>query len=843
MATPMSAEKKEQKPEEDDNSLQLGVYLSWVKNELDSENACLELPFTMVLLISFSCLAYLHLHQDQVLAVEGSLRFDIEENANFAWSHNFGHKTIFDVNSIPDFYSWFRIGFLPLVVQHSWSYSEALPAAYLAANFSQPFDSAELPGQWRLAAYGANSRSVPVRNDYLRHSRILGGMRLRQERSEGSYEDCQLPAQVPEELWRPWLGKPCFPPERAYELAPEPSHAEAFGEPRRLEWLLPGQDSLDDLRAAAVDMEDGCAQLAAKGPGHVCLCKSCKEDSPSGQPWIDERTQRAEVAMLVYNSEYGLYSLVTVNFFFNRGGKIQKLLHVQSSWANDFDRPFLELVLMIACDLVWLLCLCYVLICEIGEIVKTLRSSKQAWYHSLWFYIGLWNTVDWISILCAVLLVIMYLRLRATTAVLNEEFVRMASSAPLTARTAVISEADHLFTLMENVCTDERVYRTTFILYPMVVMLRLFKSFDAQPRLAVVTRTLVSSSVDMTHFFIVFLSVYFCMVVNSILLFGQDVEEFATLHRATITCFQMMFGSWDYERMRKVGLPISAIWMWIFVLVISVLLLNMLLAILMDAYAEVKGCAVDSRTLFKQSSEILRRRREFQRGKRVRLTDVWAAFFRDIGDEEEMLGSSERMTIQRILERVPGMKIEQATRTFKQAKRALEEKTEVPFTQDSVKSSVDNLNARTRLIRDEAQHARRVLELHDESSKITAPGKASNEPRVRVVKAVRGVVEQLRAQLAITLQTEGQSFEGRQQELIAQHGDLLGCAKDAHGTFQELHAKLDDVVQTLQRHKQQQQQEQRQRQMSTVGGRRLGLAGPFAACVGPMQAPPSRMQH
>ena len=80
----------------------------------------------------------------------------IEEGATFAWSGNFGHKNaaileassllkhidersglrvrgwgiierscqVYDVNSLADFWSWLRLGFLPLLVQHSWAWSE-----------------------------------------------------------------------------------------------------------------------------------------------------------------------------------------------------------------------------------------------------------------------------------------------------------------------------------------------------------------------------------------------------------------------------------------------------------------------------------------------------------------------------------------------------------------------------------------------------------------------------------------------------------------------------------------------------------------------------------------------
>mmetsp|Transcript_36482 Transcript_36482/g.101267 ORF Transcript_36482/g.101267 Transcript_36482/m.101267 type:complete len:854 (-) Transcript_36482:274-2835(-) len=833
-------------PEPDDEEgLELGVYLSWVKNEVDNEIACLELPFTIILLISFSCLAYLHLQQDKVFGVEGALRFDVEENANFAWSHNFGHKTINDVNSIPDYWSWFRIGFLPLVVQHSWSYSESLSEGYMAVNASHPYDAGKLPERWMLGAYGRDSQPLPVRDDYLRYHRLVGGLRLRQERSRAGYELCRFPGNVPEELWRRWLRKPCLPAQPAYELTPEPSDAEAFHNPQRVEWLLPGHDLLQDLQRAAVDMEDGCAQLPAKG--RACLCSACSEDGGAPRPWLDERVQRVEIGYILYNSEYGLFSLVTVNFFFSRSGMIRKLVHVQSSWANDFDRPFFELALMVTCDLVWILSLSWVLVSEVSEVKKNVRSSKQRWYRSLWDYVGLWNTVDWISIVCALVLVAMYVRLQFATAAVNAEFVRIAGpGVPGAERSAHIATSEKFFGLVEDMCSEERIYRLVFIVYPMAVMARLFKSFDAQPRLAVVTRTLVYASSDMTHFFIVFFSVYFCMVVNSVLLFGQKVEDFATPVRALISCFQVMFGSWDYGQLRKVGLSISAVWMWIFVLVISVLLLNMLLAILMDAYTEVKSNATDARTLFKQTSEALRRRREFQRGKRVRLTDIWAAFFEEIGDEKEMLESKERMTPEKLMERVKGLRVQQAERTLRQAKNKLEDSLAVPYTNDSIKCSVDILESRTRLIREEVKKVRKTMEAYCDAAPVhpSLAGTANHDRQLQLVEAVRSVIGELSDQLSETLSTEGQIFEQRRNELGAQQDELLVCAQDARCALQQMRARSDEASRGLRRQLLAEQQRQlRERRPPAVGGRGGGLAGlaACAACAEPQRAAPVQL--
>merc|ERR1740117_2288160 len=114
---------------------------------------------------------------------------------------------------------------------------------------------------------------------------------------------------------------------------------------------------------------------------------------------------------------------------------------------------------------------------------------------------------------------------------------------------------------------------------------------------------MAKASQDMIHFFIVFLSVYVCMMVNSVLFFGQDVQEFASVPRAIHSCFRAMFGDWDWDKMKEIGFVKAQIWFWLFMMIMVLILLNMLLAIVMDAYTEVKGKATNAATLLKQIKE------------------------------------------------------------------------------------------------------------------------------------------------------------------------------------------------------------------------------------------------
>lgn len=68
------------------------------------------------------------LAQHQVQDVQSSLDTLIRENANFGFDAGdvVGERAIEDVHSVADFYSWMRLGFLPVILADSYAYSEGV---------------------------------------------------------------------------------------------------------------------------------------------------------------------------------------------------------------------------------------------------------------------------------------------------------------------------------------------------------------------------------------------------------------------------------------------------------------------------------------------------------------------------------------------------------------------------------------------------------------------------------------------------------------------------------------------------------------------------------------------
>lgn len=675
------------------------IYLRWVRQELDSESACMELPFTILMLFAFSMMAMLCLAQSEVLSVERAIEEDIVSNANFAFSAYMGHKNVMDAHSFADIWSWLRLGFMPLVIQPSWSYSESRQRdidSVFEMSYASSKAAREPSATW---AIGSGSRALPITGDYLHYNRIIGGLRFRQQLASASADSCKFPhTGIPSEVWQKWYAKPCMPSYEELSFEPDTADGEDFQRPERVEWIT-NLENLDAVIAQLVDMEDGCAQLAAKNRTR-CLCTWCDSQDPPS-PWLDERAQRIEVGMASYNSEYGLVTLTGVNFWFSRGGRIHKRVELMSSWIY-FLQPTLDNLPVLFFASIWIFCLAYIMFHEIKEIYHVVRQPSHGGVFKTLReeYMHFWNIVDWISIAEAIAVVILFLALAVQTTGLHASILAMLESETGSAEQKA-SAVKEFYAAFEGVCSTEKQFRLCLCIYPMIMMLRLFKSFAAQPRLAVVTDTIHSASQDMLHFGIVLSAVVFTLCLDAVLLFGRDIQDFGTLARSFHSCFRMMFGDWDWAPMERVNRFYAVVWFLIFMVLVVIILLNMMLAIIMDNYMSVKKHSGKAVTLGRQITEMWRRRQMLRRKERVKLNDIWDSFESyGVGEEQHAKRDEKHeVTANSIRMIVPDIPESQAQRTLQNSWKEHLKATTVPFEFAHAKPMLARLEESTKTVR------------------------------------------------------------------------------------------------------------------------------------------------
>lgn len=103
------------------------------------------------------------------------------------------------------------------------------------------------------------------------------------------------------------------------------------------------------------------------------------------------------------------------------------------------------------------------------------------------------------------------------------------------------------------------------------------------------------------------------------------VDDFATVPRAVHHCFRALLGDFDWDELRVVGRVAAAGWLVCFVVVVPILLLNMLLAILLDAYEIVKARMGTAETLVEEGRQVIQRFLGQKRGDIVPLGKIVAA--------------------------------------------------------------------------------------------------------------------------------------------------------------------------------------------------------------------------
>lgn len=159
-------------------------------------------------------------------------------------------------------------------------------------------------------------------------------------------------------------------------------------------------------------------------------------------------------------------------------------------------------------------------------------------------------------------------------------------------------------------------------MYPMLTIIRLFEAFSSQPRLATFTKALSLASVTLSHFLLVSCSVFFTYAIVAVVLFGRELDDFTTGFRSIFACFRTLMTIFDWEELQRIGHYEAGFWLATFLVILCGFMLNLLTAILVDAYTEVKATVDQKDTIFTEALQMLFRFRGRYRGELIPLERV-----------------------------------------------------------------------------------------------------------------------------------------------------------------------------------------------------------------------------
>ncbi|CAG9853679.1 unnamed protein product [Phyllotreta striolata] len=152
---------------------------------------------------------------------------------------------------------------------------------------------------------------------------------------------------------------------------------------------------------------------------------------------------------------------------------------------------------------------------------------------------------------------------------------------------------------LENIVSDKygnfeyvaKIYRAHCNVVAVALFLIYFKAFkflNFNRTMSQLNDTLSKCAMDMLGFSLMFFIIFFAYAELGYLLFGNQVEEFNSFHIAMFTLLRTILGDFDYQKIQEANRILAPVYFLSYIFLVFFVLLNMFLAIISDAYGDVK---------------------------------------------------------------------------------------------------------------------------------------------------------------------------------------------------------------------------------------------------------------
>lgn len=329
--------------------------------------------------------------------------------------------------------------------------------------------------------------------------------------------------------------------------------------------------------------------------------------------YLDQKTRGLTAELITYNAPLRVFGYFRIRFFFSDGGSIQVSYRLYTvtvemyATSEDTVRFVLEIILNI----------CIAVLCLI-QLFAMVQAHKEKGHFMKYFLSG-WAWVDTISnallVTCCILWWI-YVADYANQYDISLRFDVYASLTPdanylaLNANGQNLEAAWDAFSSMDDLINILNWYYALNGINILLLIARVLKLMDFQPRLGIVTRSLWLAGPDLIHFAIVAGMVFIGYAMMAHLIFGNAIEEFSTFGDSINTCFEILLGNIDVnQELRELGglqSVAGALFFWSYELLVFMVLLNFLLAIIVDAFSEIKEKTHETVGLHTELAQLLR---------------------------------------------------------------------------------------------------------------------------------------------------------------------------------------------------------------------------------------------
>ena len=280
-----------------------------------------------------------------------------------------------------------------------------------------------------------------------------------------------------------------------------------------------------------------------------------------GSNWIDEFSVAVFVEFTVFNPSSSFFSIIRCLYErFPTGGKAfsksVKTLTLYKSPSGNFQM-FYEV-----CQLLFIV---IILLFVTKEIFKVYNQKKK-------YFTDLWNWIELLQIATAICAVVMFFMKAKYTS----SFVKKVRNNPFET-----SSADYIV-----LWSTVEAYVLSFLTF--IVTIKFLRVIRFNRHVCQMIGTLARSLNPLVSFFIVFMAATLAYAQLAFLLFGSTLDQYSSFFNSLRAVLQMLLGGkiFFYELKSADGL-LGPLFVFLYTFTMTMILLNMFIAILNESYIEV----------------------------------------------------------------------------------------------------------------------------------------------------------------------------------------------------------------------------------------------------------------
>ncbi|GMF45473.1 unnamed protein product [Phytophthora fragariaefolia] len=296
--------------------------------------------------------------------------------------------------------------------------------------------------------------------------------------------------------------------------------------------------------------------------------------------WIENSTDKAVVSVLTYNGELEGYVVTELTLQFHQGRYITPTVSTRPTISIPYGREK-----SYASDILVWIWMCIALMwagsCVAQWRVKANRPSRRQMVIRVF---DLYVVEVAMGVFYAVWAIIVSLL---------EDYDFQYAPWKIADPAAIYPEGNEDDIIALNYLIDNlkatahytaalRVIGTIVIL---LIGLQILNRFRFHPQLNILTRTVASALKQFGAFFVVFIVIFTTFTIIDSMIFVDRAKEFSRLDNSMASCINMLFGQFDFNSIKN--LQFSVAFYWVFMIVVTIVLMNMMLAIVLDAYEQV----------------------------------------------------------------------------------------------------------------------------------------------------------------------------------------------------------------------------------------------------------------